>query len=57
MIPDRLIELLGHFQGTLAQVVEHALTLPRFIGWGRGGDIKPFEPAEVHDIHDLRRTR
>lgn len=30
---------LGYFEGTLDQVVRHAVELPKFWAWGGGGDI------------------
>jgi hypothetical protein len=38
---------LGVFEGTLKDVIEKAVNMPRFWTWGGGGDITKLEPISV----------
>ena len=43
----RQIPYLGTFEGTLNSVIKHAVQLPRFYSWGRGGTIEKIEVIKV----------
>lgn len=53
---------LGYFEGTLADVIDHALSLPRYWSWGGGGDIRlikitPVDKNTVEVAKQLRARR
>lgn len=41
---------LGKFEGTLAQVIEKAVDMPRFYSWGGGGDISKAKVSKVEKL-------
>lgn len=39
--------ILGYVRGKYKNVVEHALSVPRFFNWGYGGDVTQIEVKDV----------
>lgn len=48
---------LGHFEGTLQEVIEHAVELRSFWTWGGGGPIKLSSPPKVVKLDPGNREK
>jgi hypothetical protein len=48
---------LGNFEGVLRDVIEHAVTLPKFWTWGAGGDFELIKVVKIDKNTNLLRQK